>query len=217
MDQPVAPPVAPEAPPVPPSAPPAAPPAPPAPPEAPPAPPVPPAEPPKPSVDFDALGKEVAEKGALSDESLKALTDLGIPKEIVDTYVSNFKASTDLAQKQVESEEAELLGMVGGKESYGKMQAWMLANLSQEELQAYNEAVSNGSLDHAKFALAGVFSRYSAATAAPPDLLEGGGGAAGSGYASLAEYTKDVGNPQYEQDPAFRARVYAKLQATTSF
>jgi hypothetical protein len=48
-------------------------------------------------------------------------------------------------------------------------------------------------------------------------MLNGSAGAANVGYASQAEMVRDMRDPKYNTDPAFRAKVEQKLSVTTAF
>jgi hypothetical protein len=65
----------------------------------------------------------------------------------------------------------------------------------------------------AKLAVAGVYQKFSAARPTEPKLFSGSTSQAttGEAYESVAQLTKDMATPEYKSDPAFRAKVQAKL------
>lgn len=162
-------------------------------------------------LDMTPLSQEFAQNGALSDASYKKLEDAGIPKPMVDAYIAGQQAL--VAQQAAAAHE-----VAGGKEQFDSMVKWAATGLTQGEIAAYDKAVTEGSFDEAKLAVAGLRARYEAANGREPGLLGGkpsNGGIAG--YASTAEMTAEMKDPRYEKDPAYRARVQAKLAVTTAF
>lgn len=161
-------------------------------------------------IDYNKLQEEYAEKGELSEESFKALEKAGFPKEVVDEFIAGRIARAELRVMKAES-------AVGGKEALAQMQAWAATALSPAEIETYNKAV-NGSEEEMIQAVTSLKGRYEGTYGRQPSLL--GGAPAGEvklGYASKAEMTADMRNPQYAKDPAFRAKVTAKIAATTAF
>jgi hypothetical protein len=165
----------------------------------------------KAGIDYTKLQAEYDEGGALSEESYKALEAVGFPKDVVDNYVAGQEALAELRILQA----AEV---VGGKEQLSQMQSWAAKALSPADIEAYNTATM-GSKAEMLQAIEGLKSRFEANYGRQPGLLGGSpAGSAGSmGYASRAEMTTDMRNPSYAKDPAFRAKVMAKVAATTVF
>jgi hypothetical protein len=157
-----------------------------------------------------ALNTEFAASGKLSDESLAALEKAGIGKPMVDAYIAGQQA---IAQQY----DAKLYAEAGSQETYNSMVDWAAANFSKEEKTEFNNAVN--SMDAAKgaLAIAALKSRFTAANGSDPTLL---GGAQSSGsvqpYVSQAEMTKDMKTTEYKTDPAFRAKVHARLAITNN-
>lgn len=160
-------------------------------------------------LDYSKLQSEW-ESGGLTEESYKALEKVGFSKEIVDQHIAGQEALAALHVMQAEE-------AAGGKEQLAAMQAWAKSGMSEAEITAYNKAVV-GSKEEMTQAIRALRSRYEAEYGRAPGLL--GGRAAESsqvGYASRAEMTADMRDPRYAKDPAFRAKVGAKVAATTAF
>ena len=90
---------------------------------------------------------------------------------------------------------------------------WARANLSEAEVQAYNNTVESGDYDAAAIAVKGLQARHHQAEGSPPQLLksepEGPGGP--SPYESIAQLTADMQSEDYKKDPAFRKKVENRL------
>lgn len=164
----------------------------------------------KAGLNLPALDKEYATTGELSAETLQALADKGFDKASVDSYLNGQKA---IAEKLVGSFET----VAGGKEALAATLSWAKANLTADDAAAYNAAIDSGDLRLAKLALQGVVAQYTAANGKEPALLSGGEGARttdATPYESTAQMVADMRKPEYKKDPAFRAKVDARLEAT---
>lgn len=161
-------------------------------------------------IDYSKLQAEYAEGGALSEESYKALEDAGFPREVVSEYVAGQEALAELRVLQAAD-------AVGGKDALSKMQEWAAKTLAPAEIDAYNKGVS-GSKEDMLQAVNSLKSRYESTYGRQPNLLGGNpANTAAVGYASKAEMTADMRDPRYAKDPAFRAKVEAKVANSTAF
>lgn len=152
-------------------------------------------------LDFSALNQEYADNGELSADTYKSLESKGIDKATVDAYIAGQEA---LAQQNV----ARLQASIGGEAEFNSMVEWAADNLSEAEKATFNKAVS--SEDMAEFAIKGLYARYRAEAA--PRLLDGSpNGATTTGYQSYKEMTRDMANPLYKTDAAYRKSVEQKI------
>jgi hypothetical protein len=157
-------------------------------------------------LDFTEFSNEFSQKGELTTESYEKLEKAGIPRNLVDQYIAGQRAQAALYESEVKS-------VAGGDKGFSEMVDWAKSNLSPTEIAAYNAAIDSGNPDQAKLAVAGVYQKFSAARPSEPTLVQGktSGAASGEAYESVAQLTKDMASPEYKSDPAFRARVQAKL------
>jgi hypothetical protein len=157
-------------------------------------------------LDMSKLQAEFVEKGDLTPETRAALEAKGYPKEMVDGYIAGQKAlAADYDQSAFTA--------AGGQEEYGKLTTWAKTALSDGEKVAFNKAVTSGDKAQAAFAIAGLKARHTAAFGSQPSLVSGtnASGVSGEVYGSMAEVTADMKKPEYKKDPAFQAKVMAKL------
>lgn len=161
--------------------------------------------------DFQKYTQEFTEKGELSEDTYKELQEkYNLPKEVVDQYVQTTQAA---AQAVTHAGYA----VAGGQEEYAKITEWAKANLSPEEIQEFNAKVSTTDVSAAVEAVASLKSRYVEAKGQEPTLVEGQGNARGTvGYASRAEMSRDMRDPRYKTDEAFRKEVQRKIQLSTA-
>jgi len=157
-------------------------------------------------IDFDTLQAEYNENKGLSDETFKQLEESGLPKPLVESWIAGQEAlAADF--------EATIYDGVGGQEAYGEMIGWAKDNLSEAESKAFDKAVTSGDLGAAQLAVSGLQGKYQAASGVDPSLLAQGQsrGDAGGVYSSWAEVTRDMSDPRYNTDSAYRAKVSNKL------
>lgn len=165
----------------------------------------------KAGIDMDAISNEYVEtNGKLSDATMKSLADKGITKEQVNAYIGGLQA-------QAEKLNGELSAIAGGAEQLKSVYEWAKTNLTPAEITAYNKSLSNP--DAAKMTLQGIVSRYTAATGSEPSLIDGAAAAPASGgekpYESNAQMVRDMSNPKYKTDQAFRDQVARRLAKST--
>lgn len=155
-------------------------------------------------LDMAALDAEWKANGDLKPESYAALEKSGIPKAMVDSYISGQKA---LAAQY----DADAFATAGGEESYTKMVTWAKTGLQADEIKAFDKAVTSGDRAQMKLAVAGLKSRFEAKFGSDPSLLSGGGVPSGDVYESTEQMKADMRKPEYKKDPAFRAKVAEKI------
>lgn len=155
-------------------------------------------------VDYDALNTKFHANGSLEDADYETLEKAGIPRALVDSYIAGQEALAERAR-------AELLAPVGGDEGYTKMVEWAQANLPAAEIAAYDAIVDGDNPAATKLAIEGLHAKYKASSTSEPKLVTGTPTPSLDAYASLEEMKADMRDPRYKKDPAYRARVEAKL------
>lgn len=165
----------------------------------------------KQGLDMNEFSQEFAAKGELSQESYEKLSKAGFNKDLVDNYIAG-------QQARAAQFEGDIMSEVGGNERYTEMVAWAKANMSPSEIAAYNAAVSSGNADQAKLAALGLSAKFGKAVGSEPERMLGGGkGGAVDVFESTAQVTKAMADPAYRNDPAYRAKVQAKLARSNIF
>jgi len=163
-------------------------------------------------LDFDELSRSYWENGQLDDKHYEKLDKAGIPKAIVDQYIAGQEALLNATRQSV-------FGSVGGEDNYNTMTAWATENFSKEEIEAYNKAVNSGDVASAMMAVKGLKGRYDAVEGFEParQVKGSAGKPTTQTYRSVAELEKDMGDPRYKSDPAFRKDVERKLSRSDIF
>lgn len=157
----------------------------------------------KAGISLEDLQNEFTAKGELSEESYKKLTDSGFPKEMVDAYIEGQKAVADGIRNS-------LYEVTKGKDGYSDMVAWAKDNLSKDEKESFNKAV-NSNPTEAKMAIKGLYAQYQQDNSSPKTYSGSPTASTSDVYESWSQVTADMSSPLYNKDPAFQAKVAAKL------
>lgn len=163
-------------------------------------------------LDFNELSEKYWSKGGIDDTDYAALEKIGIPRAMVDQYISGQEALVEATRQSVFS-------TVGGEDAYIEITSWAADNLTEPEIRAYNAAVNGNDRNAAMLAVRGLKAQFDAERGVEPSrTVKGATARAGSSsYRSIAEMEKDMGDPRYKSDPAFRKDVERKLANSNIF
>jgi hypothetical protein len=168
---------------------------------------------------FDAteIAKEMYSPEGLSDETRAALNE-AFGKWQVDTFLEGVKAKdtatmSSFKDGQAKAEAAateaweETLELMGGEDRWADLSGFAEQNLSEEEINEFNEVMKNGSMRMQKLMIADLWSKFDSAgkPVAPVSLdLEDGSNnppADDNGAVTQAEYFEAFKNGEYRKDP----------------
>ncbi|MCW2286638.1 DNA/RNA endonuclease YhcR with UshA esterase domain [Rhodoblastus acidophilus] len=163
-------------------------------------------------LNFDDMAARYWEKGELPAEDYEALEKANIPRSLVDQFIEGQKAVVE-AQRQT------VFSTVGGEAKYNDMLTWAAQNYTKAEVEAFNKAVNGPDMNATLLAVKGLQARYTANYGVEPSNVVEGKTPRGDNtrYESIAQLQKDMGDPRYQKDPAFRAKVEAKLARSDIF
>ena len=162
------------------------------------------------------LGKQYDQDGQLSEEAVAKLSQMD-SKQLIESYLKYYQQTSAQAQQAQlqESQIQQIKNSVGGEDSYNELINWAAANLPQEQIDQFNEVTNSGNAAAISFAVESLNNRFRGDVGYEADLVSGK--SAGSGvkpYRSQAELARDIANPLYSQDPAFRQDVEARLSVS---
>ena len=143
--------------------------------------------------------------GQLSEETYQKLEKVGLPRDLVDSYAAG-------QQALLQSEEAQIKGVAGGE--YDQMAEWANEHLPSEEVDAFDEAVTSGSVQQAKLAVQGLYARYQNATGSRPKTLVQGSvsGTSTMPFKSMQELARAQSDPRYRSgDKAYHQEIDRRL------
>ena len=155
-------------------------------------------------------------EGKLTPETLDKFSSMS-SKELVEAYMqvqSNLpqqstQDSADISDAVVN----EVKNYVGGDEAYTTMIKWAGENLDQNTINAFDSIVNTGSVDAIKIAVTGLQSQYRNAVGYEGEMLTGKAPQNTKDvYRSQAELVEAMSDRRYENDPAYRQDVIAKLE-----
>ena len=156
---------------------------------------------------LDAAYAKVEAGEKLSDTDYASLQKSGFAKDHVDNFVAGRQAVLNEVRSKV-------IGIAGSPEEYSAMVQWAGANLSTDEVDAYNAAMKTRNAATMGLAVAGLKARYTSKVGSEPAGTVEGRPAANSGvapFASTHEYYKATGSKEYRNNPDFRAQVAKRL------
>jgi hypothetical protein len=145
--------------------------------------------------------------GQLSEETYNALEKAGLPRDLVDSYAAG-------QQALLQSEEAQIQSVANGQ--YDAMAEWANENLPQEEIDAFDEAVTSGTVQQAKLAVQGLYARYQNATGSTPKLTQGSvAGTSTMPFKSMQELARAQSDPRYKSgDKAYHEEIDRRLSVS---
>ena len=134
------------------------------------------------------------------------------PRDLAQMFL-DYQEDAPQSQQQISQDDVEgLYNSVGGKDSYQQMLGWAAETLSEEQISMFDDVVGKGDPLSAFFAIQYLNSQYRDAVGVDGEMLTGKPAISrSSGFRSQAEMVAAMNDPRYDEDPAYRADVYAKI------
>lgn len=167
-------------------------------------------------VDYSDINARWQQEGRLSEEDYASLEGAGFSREMVDSYLTGLQYRTSQDSALAAQEVTAIKQEYGGEAQYNRMIEWAGNNLSQEEINDFNQLINTQPIGAVRLAIAGLHARYTSAEGREPKLL-GGRPAKGSTdkFESTAQLVEAMKDPRYETDPAYRNKIQAKLSRSS--
>ena len=160
---------------------------------------------------FDTAAKEWNENGQLTEETIKALSEMD-SSELVQAYIeaqNQQQPTEDLTQDQV----GQIYNIAGGEEQYQSLVKWAGENLPDDYVQAFDNLVETSDLYAIQLAVAGLQATYADANGYEGRMLSGKSTTdTPNVFRSQAEVVQAMADPRYDRDPAYRQDVFNKLE-----
>lgn len=159
------------------------------------------------AVVVDASKEFFENDGQLSEETYEKLAKAGLPKELVDSYAAG-------QQALLQSEEGEIKSVANGQ--FDAMAEWANDNLGQEEIDAFDDIVTTGTKEQAKFAVKSLYDRYTQANGSSPRLVQGAvTGGSTMPFKSMQELARAQSDPRYKSgDKAYHEEIDRRLSVS---
>ena len=164
----------------------------------------------KSNISYNALKEEYRTNGELSEKTLAQLEKAGYTRELVENFIEGQQARYEASYG------VYIRNAVGGDKEYARLIKWAGNNLSSQEINRFNKAVTSNDVDIALVAVENLANRMEKAKGTPPELVEGKPTAEHhtKGYVSLAEMAAAMDDPRYEKDMAYTERVERRIIAS---
>ena len=155
----------------------------------------------------DASKEFFENDGQLSEETYENLAKAGLPKELVDSYAAG-------QQALLQTEEGEIKSVANGQ--FDAMAEWANDNLEQEEINAFDDIVTTGTKEQAKFAVKSLYDRYTQANGSSPKLVQGAvTGGSTMPFKSMQELARAQSDPRYKSgDKAYHEEIDRRLSVS---
>ena len=163
---------------------------------------------------FNSIDDELAQGGEISEESMAKLTAMD-SKDLVDAYLRYQNTLEDAPVQEgrelSDQEVSSIYNSVGGEKQYQQMTAWAAENLDADTVQAFDNVIESGNVAAINLALRGLQSQYNDNVGYENNMIQGKPAQPSNGYRSQAEVVRDMNDPRYDRDPAYRQEVMEKL------
>jgi hypothetical protein len=158
----------------------------------------------------DASREFFENDGQISDETYENLAKIGLPKELVDSYAAG-------QQALMQSEEGTIKSIAEG--NWDQMSEWAANNLSDEEIDTFEEIVQSGTVEQAKLAAKGLYAQYKAANGSAPKLTQGSvTGSSTMPFKSNQELARAMSDPRYKSgDKAYHEEIDRRIAASQNY
>jgi len=158
---------------------------------------------------------EYAEKGELSAETLNKFSAMS-SQDLVKAYMeaqANAPEQSTVAADISDASVNEVKNFVGGEQSYNNIVNWASQNLDQNSIDAFDSIINTGSVEAIKLAVSGLKSQYDNVNGYEGEMLTGKAPTNTKDvYRSQAELVSAMSDSRYDDDPAYRQDVIAKLE-----
>jgi len=161
------------------------------------------------------IGETWQKEGELTQKQYSALKKANpmFTKGVVDDFMDK---QGQVAKQQMQSMRASAVTQAGGEDQLNNLIQWGAENFSAEEKKQFNDSLQNPAT--APMAVSWLISKHKDAVGASKsgNLLEGdtSGGAAPGAFTSQREVATAMGDPRYNADTDYTAKVNRKLMAS---
>jgi len=161
----------------------------------------------------DASEEYYANDGKLSEETIDKFSTMS-SQDLVNAYIE-IQANNPQPQQSVEMSDAQVntvMNAAGGEANYDTVIEWAATNLPEKQIDAFDSVVDSGNPAAIGIAFQGLQASYNDANGYEGRMLQGKPASSrGSVFRSQAELVAAMGDPRYDNDPAYRADVVEKL------
>ncbi len=162
----------------------------------------------------EASAEYYANNNTLSPETIEKFSEMS-SQDLVNAYIELQQGQPAPQQTSVDMTDADVNSIknsVGGESEYGKLVGWAGENLDKNSIDAFDSIVETGNKDAIKLALSGLKSQYDSANGYEGRMLTGKAPKSSADvFRSQAEVVAAMSDARYDNDPAYRQDLIAKL------
>ena len=162
----------------------------------------------------EASAEYYANDNKLSPETIEKFSEMS-SQDLVNAYLELQQGQPAQQQTSVDMTDADVNSIknsVGGEAEYGKLVGWAGENLDKGSIDAFDSIVETGNTQAIKLALSGLKSQYDSANGYEGRMLQGKAPkTSGDVFRSQAEVVAAMSDARYDNDPAYRQDLIAKL------
>lgn len=159
---------------------------------------------------------EYAESGKLSEEMMAQFSEMS-SQDLVQAYMEmQANAPQQETSEPVELSDSDvntIKDSVGGEEEYGKVIDWASSNLSETQIDAYDEIIATGNLEAIQLMVSGLKAQYDSSNGYEGRMLSGkAANSSADVFRSQQEVVDAIADPRYDRDSAYRNDILEKLE-----
>ena len=150
----------------------------------------------------------------LSQETIERFSEMS-SRDLVDAYIAMTQADPNYGPPAGDLSDADVNAVqnyVGGERQYNQITSWASDNLSQAEINAFDNVINSGNRQMIQLAVSGLKAQYDSANGYDGELLSGKPPrSSGDVFRSQAELVAAMSDRRYDDDPAYRQDIIEKL------
>jgi len=163
----------------------------------------------------EASAEYYANDGQLSEETISKFSEMS-SQDLVTAYLEIQANNPQAPQQAFEMSEAQVNSVqnaAGGEANYNRVIEWAASNLPENQIDAFDSVIDSGNPAAINIAFQGLQSQYNESNGYEGRMLQGKPASSrGEVFRSQAELVAAMGDPRYDNDPAYRADVIQKLE-----
>lgn len=159
---------------------------------------------------------EFAEKGELTEEMMSKFSEMS-SQDLVQAYMQmQANAPQPEAAEPVELSDSDVNAIknsVGGEAEYEKVIDWASSNLSESQIEAYDDIIATGNSAAIQMMVDGLKAQYDSSNGFEGQMLSGKAPTSSRDvFRSQQQVVEAIADPRYDRDPAYRNEILEKLE-----
>ena len=149
----------------------------------------------------------------ITEETLKSLSKMN-PIEVAKLAMQQRQSEAKEQTREFTDKDVQQIhGLVGGQENYNNMMSWAQQNVSEQEVNMYDNVMELGNPLAAYFAVQAMALKYQDSAGKDGQMITGKAPKSSADvFNSQAEMIKAMEDDRYNDDPAYREEVLQKLE-----